>query len=69
VKKKVNQQFGQRIRALRLERQWTQEELASRAGFHRTYIGMLERGERNIALQNIATLAQVFGLSMSNPRL
>jgi transcriptional regulator with XRE-family HTH domain len=37
--------FGDRIRALRNDRGWSQEELADRAGLHRTYIGSVERGE------------------------
>ena len=49
--------FGDRLRELRLHRGYSQEELADRCGLHRTYVGSVERGERNIALQNICRLA------------
>ena len=59
------QQFGQRIRELRQERGLSQEQLADETGFHRTYIGMVERGERNLSLSNVAVFARVFELSVS----
>jgi transcriptional regulator with XRE-family HTH domain len=49
--------FGARIRTLRHERGWSQEQLAHAAGLDRTYVGSVERGERNIALDNIWLLA------------
>lgn len=49
--------FGQRIRELRRPLHLSQEELAHKAGLHRTYIGSVERGERNISLDNIYALA------------
>jgi transcriptional regulator with XRE-family HTH domain len=58
-------QFGRRIRTLRTERGLTQEQLAEQTGFHRTYIGMVERGERNISLSNIGTFATTFEISIS----
>ena len=51
------QAFGRRLRALRRERDWSQETLAAAAGLHRTYVGGIERGERNCALDNIYRLA------------
>ncbi len=57
-------QFGQRIRTLRKERQLSQEQLAELTGFHRNYIGMIERGERNPALVNIEIFAKSFGLTL-----
>ena len=57
--------FGKRIRQLRLEKGWSQEKLAEITGFHRTYIGMVERGERNIGLKNINQFSKVFDLSIS----
>ena len=50
--------FGKRVRALRTERGWSQEELADRAGLDRTYVSSLERGHRNVALLNIVRLAE-----------
>lgn len=57
--------FGKRIRTLRTERSLSQEKLAELTGFHRTYIGMVERGERNISLSNIGVFAKTFELSVS----
>ena len=58
-------QFGKRIRQLRTERDLSQEQLAEQTGFHRTYIGMVERGERNLRLSSIARFARVFEMSVS----
>lgn len=57
--------FGKRIRTLRTERNLSQEQLAELTGFHRTYIGMVERGERNISLSNIGVFAETFEMSVS----
>ena len=56
--------FGQEVRHWRIEQQLSQEELASRCGFHRTYIGQIERGERNPSLLNILTLCRTLGVSL-----
>jgi transcriptional regulator with XRE-family HTH domain len=58
-------EFGNRIKQLRLEKNISQEKLSFLTGFHRTYIGMIERGERNISLSNIAMFAKVFELNVS----
>lgn len=50
--------FGKRIRQLRLAKNWSQEELALRSGLHPTYIGGIERGERNLGLDNILKIAR-----------
>jgi len=57
--------FGSRIRQLRTERGLSQEELAELTGFHRTYIGMVERGERNLSLSNIGVFAKTLEMSIS----
>jgi len=54
-------EFGDRIRNLRAKKNISQEVLSFETGFHRTYIGMIERGERNISLSNMAVL-QAFNL-------
>jgi transcriptional regulator with XRE-family HTH domain len=53
--------FGKSVRRLRLEKGWTQEVLAERAKLHPTYIGGIERGERNVGLDNIIRLARALG--------
>lgn len=65
INKFLLKEFGLRIKILRETKEWTQEDLADKTGFHRTYIGMIERGERNISLINIAIFASVFELSIS----
>ncbi len=50
--------FGSRVRATREDAGLSQEQLADRSGLHRTYVGSVERGERNIALLNIIKLAE-----------
>ena len=58
MNKRTLGEFGQRIRQLRKVRGLTQERLATKAGLHYTYVGAVERGEKNISLINIKNLAQ-----------
>jgi transcriptional regulator with XRE-family HTH domain len=53
--------FGRRIRQLRLANHLTQEGLAERAGLHPTYIGGIERGERNVGFDNLLKIARALG--------
>ena len=64
-KEKILVTFGNRIREERLKLGISQEELAARAGVHRTYIGMIERAEKNITLINIERVAQALGFTVS----
>lgn len=57
--------FGRRIRHLRVAMGFSQEQLAAKCGLDRTYISSIERGQRNVALKNIATLAQALDVSLS----
>lgn len=60
----MRKKFGKRIRELRLEKGWSQEQFADEVGVHRTYIGAVERGEQNIALDNIERVAKRLGISV-----
>lgn len=55
---KIRAGFGDLVREKRLKKGWSQEELAFEAGLHRTYIGHVERAERNLTLENIYVLAR-----------
>ena len=57
--------FGARLRQLRLEKGLTQEALADAGGLHWTYVGQIERGQRNLTYKNIVRLATGLGVSPS----
>jgi transcriptional regulator with XRE-family HTH domain len=61
----ILKKFGSRVRDLRKSRGLSQEELASRADLHRTYIGMIERAEKNITLLNIEKLAIALNIEIA----
>lgn len=61
----ICEQFGKAIRARRQELGITQEDLAAKAEIHRTYIGDIERGARNVALRNIEKLAAALELTVA----
>lgn len=58
--------FGNRVRKLRKLKNLSQEELAFRADVHRTYIGMIERAEKNITLLNIEKMANALEVSIND---
>ncbi len=62
MKKEVLIDFGSKIQRLRKERGLSQEKLAEIASLHRTYIGMIERAEKNVTLVNIHKLAKALGV-------
>jgi len=55
--------FGETIKHFRNKFELTQEELAEKCGFHRTYVGQVERGERNPSLKNIYIFANSLNIS------
>jgi transcriptional regulator with XRE-family HTH domain len=65
TKAKILTIFGNRVRKERLKLGISQEELAARAGLHRTYIGMIERGEKNITIINIEKIAKALDITIS----
>ena len=58
----IERRFGRRIRELWERAGWPQERLAEACGLHRTYIGGIECGERNVSLVNIERIAKALGL-------
>ena len=59
-------EFGRKVRKLREAEGWSQEDFAGRIGIHRTYIGGVERGERNPTLIMIHKIAKALGVSASD---
>jgi transcriptional regulator with XRE-family HTH domain len=57
--------LGRRVHELRSAKNWSQEEFAHVSGLHRTYIGQIERGEKNISFANLLKIAGVLGVTMS----
>ena len=58
--------FGRKLRQLRLDRGYSQEQLAFRAGLHRTYVSSAERGQRNVSLVNLDRLAKALGVAVGD---
>jgi transcriptional regulator with XRE-family HTH domain len=61
----IAKRFGQEIKKLRLERGLSQEVFAAKCGLHRTYIGPIERGEKNVTLETANKIAQALGKKLS----
>jgi len=57
--------LGKRVHDLRAAKKWSQEEFAHISGLHRTYIGQIERGEKNISFANLLKVAGVLGVTLS----
>jgi transcriptional regulator with XRE-family HTH domain len=64
MKAQVLLDFGKVVRTQRMQLRLSQEQLAERAELHRTYIGMIERAEKNITLVNVEKLAKALGLEI-----
>ncbi|CAL2082811.1 Helix-turn-helix [Tenacibaculum dicentrarchi] len=65
-KQKILIKFGERVREIRKEKELSQEELAHKADLHRTYIGMIERAEKNITLVNIEKIANALDVNITD---
>ena len=66
MKKEILILFGAKVRELRVKSNYSQELLADKANLHRTYIGMIERGEKNITLVNIEKIANALDVKINN---
>ncbi len=66
MKKDVLIKFGERVRKERLKLGFSQEKLAVKAGVHRTYIGMIERAEKNITLENIEKVSKALNIPIKD---
>jgi transcriptional regulator with XRE-family HTH domain len=60
----LQKDVGRRVRRIRTERGISQEELARAVGMHRTYLGGVERGERNLTLRSVERLADRLGVDV-----
>lgn len=60
----IQKQFGKKVRELRTERGYSQEGFAFECGLHRTYIGCIERGEKNITITNIEKIAKALKIEI-----
>ena len=63
--KVIRKNFGERVRQLRKEQGYSQEAFADECGLHRTYVGAIERGERNVAIDNIAKIAKALKVGIA----
>lgn len=61
----LNKKIGRVLRELRLEAGLSQEELAEMCGLHRTYIGSIERAEKNVTIQTVEKLTDALNISLS----
>ncbi len=62
-KSNISKKFGEKVREVRISKGLSQEQLAHFAGVHRTYIGMIERAEKNITLVNIEKIAKALEIN------
>ena len=64
TKSEILVHFGKKVQEMRKERHLSQEQLVERAGLHRTYIGMVERAEKNITLRSMEKIANALNVSI-----
>ena len=65
MKKEILVKFGNKVRSERLKKHLSQEVFADKVGVHRTYIGMIERAEKNVTLTTIEKIAKTLGMSVN----
>lgn len=65
-KNNVQKKLGEKICLARIDKAYSQEELADKTGLHRTYIGSVERGERNISLKNLLKITSALQIRLSD---
>ena len=65
MQKNILSLIGNNIRKVRKEKNISQEELANKANLHRTYIGMIERAEKNITILNLQKIAKALNIEIS----
>ncbi len=66
MKKAILVKFGKKVREERSKQGLSQEALAAKAGVHRTYIGMIERAEKNITLLNIEKISKALNVQLDD---
>jgi transcriptional regulator with XRE-family HTH domain len=66
VKKPILKTFGTNVQKIRKQKGLSQEELAKKCRLHRTYIGGIERGERNVSLINLKKIATALGVKIDD---
>jgi transcriptional regulator with XRE-family HTH domain len=65
IRRDILIKFGEKVREIRKEKGLSQEQLSFKADLHRTYIGMIERAEKNITLVNIEKIANALEISVN----
>lgn len=63
MRKSLIELAARRVRARRLDLNWSQEQLAEAADLHRTYVGAIERGEKNMTLTTLQRVAKALGVA------
>jgi transcriptional regulator with XRE-family HTH domain len=65
MEESILKRFGGNVKKLRKQRGWSQEDLSNKSNLHRTYIGSIEKGGRNVSLINIEKLARALKVKLS----